>query len=71
MKMGPGTLGTVENEFGSTKHANGTQRTRYCPKKFSERKIGKRVLTPWIPPKTRPGEEIMKTGPDALGTVEN
>jgi hypothetical protein len=29
VKMGPNTLGTIENESGSAKHENGTQRPRY------------------------------------------
>jgi hypothetical protein len=32
MKMGPDGLETAENEYGSAKHENGTQRHRYCRK---------------------------------------
>jgi hypothetical protein len=36
--MGPDALETAENEYGSTKHENGTQRHRYCRKQVRARK---------------------------------
>jgi hypothetical protein len=38
MIMGPGALGTVENEFGSTKHENGTRGPRFRRTRTWERK---------------------------------
>jgi hypothetical protein len=67
----PDTLRTAENEFGSIKHENGTQRPRYRRKHVRLRKTRKRDPTLSVPPKTSPGAQNMKTGPNALGTVEN
>jgi ferredoxin len=39
MKTGPDALGTAENEYGSTKHENGTRRTRHRRKRVRECKI--------------------------------
>jgi hypothetical protein len=55
MKTRPDALGTVENEFGSAKHKNGTWRARYRRKCDRERKIWKQVRTPSVPPKTSMG----------------
>jgi hypothetical protein len=41
------------------------------PKKRLEPKTWKRESTPSLPPKTSSGAQIVKTGPDALGTAEN
>jgi hypothetical protein len=38
MKKGPDALDTAENESGSTKHVNGTRRTRHCQKRVRENK---------------------------------
>jgi hypothetical protein len=38
MKSGPDDLGTAENEFGSAKYENGTQRPRYRRKRVRESK---------------------------------
>jgi hypothetical protein len=71
MKTGPDALGTVENESGHTKHENETRRPRYCLKWVRKRKTWKRDPTPSLPSKMSPGAQNMKTGPGALGTVEN
>jgi hypothetical protein len=71
MKTGPDVLATAENEYGDTKHENGTRRPPYCRKRVRERKAWKRDPTPSLPPKTCTGTQNMKTGPDALGTAEN
>jgi hypothetical protein len=71
MKKVPATLGTAENESGSAKHENGTQRPRYRRKLVRERRTGKQNPTPSVSPKKGPGADNMKTGFDALGTAEN
>jgi hypothetical protein len=71
MKTGPDALGTAENESGIAKHENGTRRPRNPRKRVQERKTWKQDPTPSVPPKMSPGAQIMKTGPDALGTAEN
>jgi hypothetical protein len=71
MKTGPGALGIAQNESESAKHENGTQLPWYRPKRFYERKICKQDPTPSVSSKKPPGAQNMKTGPDALGTVEN
>jgi hypothetical protein len=71
MKTKPNALGTSEDKSGSVKHENGTQRPRYRQKRVRERITLKRDPTPSVPPKMSPGGQNMKTGPDALGTVEN
>jgi hypothetical protein len=71
MKTGPDALGIVENEFGSAKYVNATQRSRYRPKRVRERKKLKRDLKPSVPYKRSPVAQNMKTGLDALCTVEN
>jgi hypothetical protein len=64
-------LGIVENESGSAKHENGTRRPRYRRKRVRGRNTLKRYPMPYVPPKTSPGAQNMKTGPDTLVTVEN
>jgi hypothetical protein len=65
MKMGPDVLGTVENESGSAKQENWTQRPRYLPKKK------KQDPTPSVPPKMCHGSQNMKMEPNTLGTALN
>jgi hypothetical protein len=71
MKTGPEALGTVENESGSVKKENGTQRPRYRRKRVRVRKNRKRDPPPLSHPKQIPECQNMKTGPNALGTAEN
>jgi hypothetical protein len=71
MKTRPDALSTAENEFGSAKHENVTRRPRYRGKRLWERKTCKWDLAPSVPPKTSPGAQNMKMGPDALGTARN
>jgi hypothetical protein len=71
MKTGPDTLGTVENETGHAKHEEETQRPWYRRKRVRERKTRYRDPTPSVPPKTFPGAQNMKTGPDTLLTAGN
>jgi hypothetical protein len=71
MKKGPEALGTAENESGSPKHENGIRRPRFRRKRVRARKTRKTDPTPSEPSKTTPGAQNMKTGPDALGVVEN
>jgi hypothetical protein len=70
-KTGPDALDIAENESESVKHENGTRRPRYRRILVRARKTWKRNPTPSIPPKTSPGVQEMKTGPDALDTAEN
>jgi hypothetical protein len=71
MKTGLDARGTAEDESGRAKHENGTRHPRYARKRVWERKTGKREPTHLVPPKKSPGAQIIKTGPDALGTAEN
>jgi hypothetical protein len=71
MKTGHDTLATFENEFGHAKYEKGTWRPQYGRKGVQERKTWKQDPTHSTPPKTIPGAQNMKTGSDALGTVEN
>jgi hypothetical protein len=64
MKMGPVALSTAEKEFGSAELENGSRRPRYRGKRLRE-------PTRSLLPKTSPGAQNMKTGPDPLGTIEN
>jgi hypothetical protein len=48
-----------------------TRRPRYRRKCVRQLKIRKRDATPSVRPKTGPGAQNMKMGPDALGTAEN
>jgi hypothetical protein len=64
MKMGPDALNTAENESGSAKQENGSQRPWYRRKRFRERKTLKWDPTPSVPPKN-------ESGRNDLGTVEN
>jgi hypothetical protein len=70
-KTGPGALDTAQNDFGSTKHENGTQRPLYRPKIVQERKIRKWDSTPSVLPKMGLGAQNLQMGPDALGSVKN
>jgi hypothetical protein len=70
MKTGPDALGTSENELRSAKHEKGTRCPRYRRKRVRERKTRKWDPTPPILSKMSPGAQNMKTGHDALGTVE-
>jgi hypothetical protein len=84
VKTVPDALGTVENESESAKLENGTRRPWYRRKyenengrpwyhrkRVRERKTRKLDTTPPMSPKTIPGTQNVKTGPDALGTAEN
>jgi hypothetical protein len=71
MKMRPDAIGTAQNESGSAKYENGTRRPPRLQKRARERKTWKRDLMPSSPPKTSPGAQNMKTGPNVLGTAEN
>jgi hypothetical protein len=71
MKIGVDALATAENESGSAKLKNGTRRPQYHGIRFQESKTFKRYLAPSFPPKTSPGAQNMKMGPDARGTAEN
>jgi hypothetical protein len=64
-------MAPLKNEYGSAKHENVTGRPRYRRKRFRERKTRKRDPTLSVPPKTNPGTQNVKTGPDALDTAEN
>jgi hypothetical protein len=70
MKTEPDTLENGENESGSAKHENGTRRASNRRKRVRESKTWKRDLTPSLSPNTSLGAQNMKTGPDALRTVE-
>jgi hypothetical protein len=70
MKKGPDTLGTAENESGCAKQENWTRPRRYYRKRVQARKTLIRDLTPSALPKTSPGGQNMKTGPDAFSTAE-
>jgi hypothetical protein len=70
METEPNALRTTENESGSAKHENGTQRSPYRRKCVRERITRKRDPTPSLPPKMNMGTQNKKTGPDALGTAE-
>jgi hypothetical protein len=61
MKTGPDALGIAENESGSAKQANGSQRRRYSLKRVLARKTRKSDLTPSVSPKMSPGAQNMKT----------
>jgi hypothetical protein len=71
MKTGTDIPGAVENELGRAKHENRTRRPWYHQKWVRGRKTWKKDPTPSVPSKTSPGAQNIKTGPDALGTVEN
>jgi hypothetical protein len=71
MKTGADALGTAENESGNAKHKNGTRRPPHRRKSVRERKTLKRDPTPSLSSKMSSGAQIIKTVPDALGTVEN
>jgi hypothetical protein len=71
MKTGLDAVDTAEKEFGRAKHENGSRRPRYRRKLVRERKTWKHEPMPSAPPKTCMGTQNMKTGADALGTVEN
>jgi hypothetical protein len=70
MNTGLEDLGTDENESGSAKHENGTQRPRYRRKCARERKTRKRDSTHTVPLKTNSGAQNLKIRLDALGTAE-
>jgi hypothetical protein len=65
MKTGPDTPRTDENESESAKYEHGMRHPRY------RRKWVREDPTPSAPPKTCLGAQNMKTGPSALGTIEN
>jgi hypothetical protein len=67
----PGALRTTHNGSESVKYENMTRRPRYGRKRVRERKTRKLDLAPSVPPKTGPGAQNMKSGPDTLGTVKN
>jgi hypothetical protein len=71
MKTRPDAFSSAGNEFGSAQYENGTRRSPYHRKRIRVRKTWKLDPTPSVPPKTRPGAHDMKTGPEALGTVQN
>jgi hypothetical protein len=71
IKKEPDALGTVENETGHAKYEKVTRHPRYYRTWVRKRKTWKRDPTPSVPPKTSPGYQNMKTGPDALRIVEN
>jgi hypothetical protein len=71
MEPGPDALYTAENESRSTKHENGTRRSRYRRKRVRERRTLKRDQTPSVPQFMSLRAQNMKIGPDALGTAEN
>jgi hypothetical protein len=71
MQIGLDVLGTVENESESAKYKNWTGRPQYDPKLVRECKTCKRDPTSSVRPKTSPGAQNMKTGPDALCSAEN
>jgi hypothetical protein len=75
MKMGADALGFTENEFERPKHENRAQRPLYRRKGSGRAKPengNQRLLSmPSVPPKTCPGEQNLKTGPDAFGIAEN
>jgi hypothetical protein len=70
MKTVPDALSTAENESESTNHENGTRRPRTAENEYGRPKPRKWDPTPSVPPETSPGAQIVKTGPDALGTAE-
>jgi hypothetical protein len=71
MKMVPDALSIVENESGSAKHENGTQRLRYRRKRVRERKIRKHDQTLSVTPKMTPGAQNIKMGPYTPCITEN
>jgi hypothetical protein len=70
MKAGPDALDTAESKSGRAKHENGTRRPGYLRKRVRVRKTRKRDTTPSIPSTTSPDVQNMKTGSDALHTIE-
>jgi hypothetical protein len=71
MKTRPDALSTAEKVFGSVKYENGTRRPPFRQKHVREREALERDRMPSVPRKKSPGVKNMKTGADALGTVEN
>ena len=71
MKTGQDGLGTAENVSGREKLENGKGRPQYRQKRVRARKTRKRDPTTSAPPKTCPGMQNMKTGPDDLGNAQN
>jgi hypothetical protein len=70
VKKGPDALGTAKNMFGSGKHEN-EKGQGYRRKRVLASKTRKWDPMPPIPLKTCSGAQNVKTGPDALGTIEN
>jgi hypothetical protein len=68
MKTGIDALGNVENESYCAKHLIKTESGR-ANMHGSEKRA--RDPTPSVPPKTCPGAQNMKTGPDVHGTMRN
>jgi hypothetical protein len=71
MKTGPDALGTAKNDSRHTKLENNTGRPRYRRKRVWARKTLNWDPTPSVPPNTSSGAQNVKTGPDAVDTVEN
>jgi hypothetical protein len=71
MKKRPNALGSARNGSRRAKHENGTRRPRYCQKRVRKRKTWKRDPSPSVPPTMSLEAQNLKTGPGALGTVEN
>jgi hypothetical protein len=65
----------AENEFEPPKHENSAQHHLYRRKGSERAKLvngTQRLLSmPSVQPKTSPGEQNLKTGPDALSIAEN
>jgi hypothetical protein len=71
MKSWPSALGTVQNESRSAKCENWTRRRRYHRKWVMNWKTWKVDLTPSVHSKICPRAQNIKTGPGAVGSVEN
>jgi hypothetical protein len=71
MKTGRDAPGTVEKVSGSVKHENGTRLPHNRRKRGRQRNTLKWDPAPTVPLKMIPGQQNMKTGPNALYTAEN
>jgi hypothetical protein len=72
MKKGPDALDTAGDDSGSAKQKNGTSHPQYRRKRDRARKKKENGTRRYpFRKKTCPGAQNMKTGLDALGTVEN
>jgi hypothetical protein len=73
MNTGPDAFGIIENETTSAKYEKPDPSFKLGPRSWTrvwERETRKLDPAPSVPPKTGLRAQNMKTGPNALGTVE-